>query len=270
MGTIVITGSSSGLGRAMTAYFAERGWSVAATMRTPEEHAELADRGDVHLYRLDVTDIESIERARDAILTDTGSVDVVVNNAGYALAGPFEAVSETQIRREFDTNVLGVMAVTRAFLPHFRDRRSGMFVNVSSAAGRITMPFLSLYVSSKFAVEGFSEAVAYELKEFGIRVKLVEPGRFETDVGGRSLDRVSRDELSAYEPAWNRFWEVWLAQEERPPRQVAETVFAAVTDGEDRLRYLVGEDAERAVRFRHKHGDDAYVARTAEVYLGSR
>lgn len=267
MGTIVITGSSSGIGRATAVYFGQRGWSVAATMRSPDEHTDLTETGNVRLYRLDVTDDESIERARDDILRDMGRVDVVVNNAGYALSGPFEAAGEAQIRREFDTNVFGVMAVTRAFLPHFRAARAGLFVNVSSAAGRITMPFLSLYVSSKFAVEGFSEAVAYELKALGIRVKLVEPGRFRTDVGGRSMDSAPRGDLPEYEPAWNRFLQTWAAQDERDPQQVAETVFAAVSDGEDRLRYLVGDDAERAVRYRQKHGDDAYVARTTEVYL---
>jgi NAD(P)-dependent dehydrogenase (short-subunit alcohol dehydrogenase family) len=267
MGTIVITGASSGLGRATALHFAERDWRVAATMRAPDEHPELAALENVRLYRLDVTDIESIERARDAILSDMGAVDVVVNNAGYALTGPFEAATDAQIRREFDTNVFGLMAVTRAFLPHFRGRRAGMFVNMSSTAGRATAPFLSPYASTKFAVEGFSEAVAFELRELGIQVKVVEPGRFKTDVGGRSLDRASRDDLLDYEPAWNRFWKAWQAQEERQPELVAETVFGAVTDGEDRLRYLVGKDAEWSVWYRHEHGDDAYMARIAEHYL---
>lgn len=222
---------------------------------------------NVRSYRLDVTDVGGIERARDAIVSEMGAVDVVVNNAGYALVGPFEAVTDAQVRRQFDTNVFGLMAVTRAFLPHFRDRRAGMFVNMSSTAGRATAPFLSPYASTKFAVEGFSEAVAYELREFGIQVKLVEPGRFKTDVGGRSMDRASRDDLREYESSWNRFLKAWMAEEERQPELVAATVFEAATDGEDRLRYLVGKDAEWSVWFRHEHGDDAYMARIAEHYL---
>jgi NAD(P)-dependent dehydrogenase (short-subunit alcohol dehydrogenase family) len=268
MPTIVITGASSGIGRATTMHFAERGWRVAATMRTPDAHGDLAALENVHPYRLDVTDDAGIGRARDAILRDMGTVDVVMNNAGYALAGPFEAATDEQIRRQFDTNVFGLMAVTRAFLPHFRERGAGMFVNMSSTAGRATAPFLSPYASSKFAVEGFSEAVAFELRELGIRVKVVEPGRFATDVNGRSMDRPSRNDLPAYDPAWERFSRVWAAQEERDPKLVAETVYGAVTDGEDRLRYLVGPDAEWSVGFRRERGDDAYMARIAELYLG--
>ena len=268
MPTIVITGASSGIGRATTRYFAVRGWRVAATMRTPEAHGDLAALENVDTYRLDVTDVASIERARDAIFRSLETVDVVVNNAGYALAGPFEAATDEQIRRQFDTNVFGLMAVTRAFLPRFRDRGAGMFVNMSSTAGLATAPFLSPYASSKFAVEGFSEAVAFELREVGVRVKVVEPGRFATDVNGRSMDRASRDGLTAYGPAWERFSRVWAAQEERDPELVAEAVYGAVTDGEDRLRYLVGPDAEWSVGYRRERGDDAYMARIAELYLG--
>ena len=120
MKTIVITGSSSGIGKATAKYFAGQGWKVAATMRTPENETELNQLDNVSLYALDVTDEASIAAATEQILSDFGTVDVVLNNAGYAVAGPFEAATPEQVKRQFDTNVLGLMSVTRAFLPHFR------------------------------------------------------------------------------------------------------------------------------------------------------
>ena len=144
MKAIVITGSSSGIGKASAKYFAEQGWKVAATMRKPEKETELTQVENLSLYQLDVTDQESIDRAAGQILNDFERVDVVLNNAGYGLAAPFEAATREQIKRQFDTNVFGLMEVTRAFLPHFRANKAGMFLNVSSIGGRITFPLISL------------------------------------------------------------------------------------------------------------------------------
>ncbi len=145
MKTIVITGASSGIGKATARYFAEQGWQVAATMRKPENETELNQIENVSVYQLDVTDNDSIANAAQQIISDFGSVDVVLNNAGYGLIGPFEAASNEQIRQQFDTNVFGLMEVTRAFLPHFRANQAGLFLNVSSIGGRITYPLNSLY-----------------------------------------------------------------------------------------------------------------------------
>jgi NADP-dependent 3-hydroxy acid dehydrogenase YdfG len=149
MKTIVITGSSSGIGQATAKHFAAQGWQVAATMRRPENETELAEIDNIKLYQLDVTDQASIDKAAAQILNDFETVNVVLNNAGYGLAGPVEAATPAQIRRQFDTNVFGLMEVTRAFLPHFRANKAGMFINVSSIGGRITYPFTSLYHSTK-------------------------------------------------------------------------------------------------------------------------
>jgi NADP-dependent 3-hydroxy acid dehydrogenase YdfG len=160
MKTIVITGSSSGIGQATAKHFAEQGWKVAATMRTPENETELNQIQGISLYALDVTDETSVANAAQQILSDFETVNVVLNNAGYAAAGPFEAATPEQVERQFDTNVIGLMRVTKAFLPHFRANNAGLFLNVSSIGGRVTFPFISLYHSTKWAVEGFSESLS--------------------------------------------------------------------------------------------------------------
>jgi len=269
MKTIVITGSSTGIGLATAKHFAAQGWNVAATMRTPEKDTELSAIENVKLYQLDVTDEASIEAARDAILRDFEKVDVVFNNAGYGLLGAFEAASKEQIKRQFDTNVFGLMDVTRAFLPHFRANDDGLFINVSSIGGRITFPLISLYHSTKWAVEGFSESLWYELSSLGIGVKIIEPGGVASDFGGRSMDFTQKEGLTDYNELMAKFQENMstsgLAQS--TPELMAEGVFEAATDGKAQLRYLLGEDAVQMYAMRQEHGDDAFIAGMKERTL---
>ncbi len=143
--TILITGSSSGIGKASAQYFTEQGWNVAATMRNPDVETELKESSSMRLYRLDVQNTETIKTSVLKAISDFGRVDAVLNNAGYGAVGPFEAATPEQIRRQFDVNVFGMMAVTRQLLPHFRENRSGTVMNVSSGAGRLTIPLHSLY-----------------------------------------------------------------------------------------------------------------------------
>ncbi len=158
--TVLITGASSGIGKATAELFAERGWNVAATMRSPNE-SDLASKSQaIRLFRLDVTDPSSIETCVSDVIAEFGGIDVVVNNAGYGLVGPFEAQTDAQIRRQFETNLFGVMNVTRAVLPHMRERRAGRIVNVASIAGRMTIPLYSAYCSTKWALEGLGSALA--------------------------------------------------------------------------------------------------------------
>lgn len=262
MKTIVITGASSGIGLATAKHFAEHGWNVAATMRTPEKDTELGGLENVRLYPLDVTDARSIASARDAILNDFGRVNAVLNNAGYALMGPFEATTDAQVRRQFDTNVFGLMNVTRAFLPHFRESGEGLFLNVSSIGGRITFPLISLYHSTKWAVEGFSESLSYELSSLGIGVKIIEPGGVDTDFGGRSMDFAAEEGLTAYDDLVARF-QANVASSGRvgsTPESMAEGIYRAATDGKTQLRYLLGDDAVQTYQMRREHGDDAFIA----------
>ena len=268
MKTIVITGASSGIGMATARHFAEKGWRVAATMRDPRPDHELSGVTGVKLYRLDVTDLASILSALDAIIADFGSVDVVLNNAGYGLAGPFESVSEAQIAAQFETNLFGLMRVTRAFLTHFRQRGHGLFMNVSSIGGRMATPFLGLYQSTKWAMEGFSESLAMELKPLGIAVKIIEPGAVRTDFTHRSLVLGELGELPDYQKAFEYYLSMLKAMIEAgsKPEFLAEGIYAAATDGEDRLRYLVGPDAELFYARRVEIGEDAFMAEIGQMF----
>jgi NADP-dependent 3-hydroxy acid dehydrogenase YdfG len=269
MKTIVITGSSSGIGKATAKQFAAQGWQVAATMRKPENETELNQIENIKLYQLDVTDQASIDNAVAHILSDHETVDVVLNNAGYGLTGPFEAASVEQIRHQFDTNVFGLMDVTRAFLPHFRANKAGMFLNVTSIGGRITYPLMSLYHSSKWAVEGFSESLAFELRELGIQVKLIEPGGVSTDFGGRSMAFAMPTELPDYMPMVQN---LMAAFQTRGPasaaEQIATGIYEAATDDKPQLRYLLGDDAKQTYAMREQAGDDAFMAGMRQRMLG--
>jgi NAD(P)-dependent dehydrogenase (short-subunit alcohol dehydrogenase family) len=237
--TVFITGASSGIGRSTALYFLERGWNVAATMRSPDKAGD-GLKGDRALaLRLDVTDGESIQAATEQAFTRFGAVDVLVNNAGYGTVGPFEASTPEQVDRQIATNVTGLMNVTRAFLPHLRERRSGVIVNVASVGGRITFPLYSLYHATKWAVEGFSEALIYELEPFGIRVKIIEPGPIKTDFYDRSLDVMSKPGLTAYDEFVARAMPaLQKAGATAPgPEVVARVIYRAATDGRRRLRY---------------------------------
>ncbi len=264
MKTIVITGSSTGIGKATAKLFAEKGWQVAATMRTPANETELTTLDNVKVYPLDVTDIASITSARDQILADFGTVDVVLNNAGYGLMGAFELADTAQIKRQFDVNLFGLMDVTRAFLPHFRANKAGMFLNVSSIGGRITFPLISLYHSTKWAVEGFSESLAYELGELGIQVKIIEPGGVATDFGGRSMDMANNEATTDYNESIGKFMAAMTERAssglgQSTAAQIAEGIYAATTDGKPQLRYLLGDDAVQMYAMRKEYGDDAFM-----------
>lgn len=237
--TILITGSSSGIGEETVRLFQSKGWKVAATMRTPEKRTDLAKIVDVKCYALDVTKPESIKSAIGSAISDFGSIDAIVNNAGYGLVGAFEDSDEEQIQRQFDTNVFGLMRVCREILPHFRERGKGTIVNITSVGGRITFPLYSLYHSTKWAVEGFTESLQHELRPFNIKVKLVEPGPIKTDFYDRSMDANVASEGSPYfDYVSDIFPKMQKAGENAPgPEVVAEAIYNAVTDGSRKLRY---------------------------------
>jgi NAD(P)-dependent dehydrogenase (short-subunit alcohol dehydrogenase family) len=248
--TVLITGAGSGIGRATAKLFVANAWNVAASMRAPERSDLAAKSTRLRLLRLDVTDPASIEAAIGEAIRVFGAIDVLVNNAGYALVGPFEAMSEAQVRRQLETNVLGLMSVTRAILPHMRQRKSGTIVNVASVGGRLTFPLYSVYNASKWAVDGFSEALSFELAEHGIAVKIIEPGPIKTDFYGRSQDLARREGLTAYDRFVARVMPViQRAGATAPgPEIVAESIWAAATDGSDRLRYAPNGMAMLAAR----------------------
>ncbi|MEM9245442.1 MAG: SDR family oxidoreductase [Cyanobacteria bacterium P01_F01_bin.153] len=259
--TVLITGSSTGIGKATAKWFQDKGWNVIATMRSPQKEAELTQLDNVLVTRLDVTDSESIQRAIAAGLDRFGSIDALVNNAGYGACGPLEAFPMESIRRQFDTNVIGLLDVTKAVLPHFRAQKSGILVNISSIVGKVAFPLGTLYHGTKFAVEGISESLSYELASAGIKMKIVEPGAIATEFAGRSFDFTNDESMVEYQDIVKNFMGGFegIVSHAAPVGLVAETIWNAVTDGTNTLRYLVGQDAESWDANRKAMDDAAFI-----------
>jgi NAD(P)-dependent dehydrogenase (short-subunit alcohol dehydrogenase family) len=241
--TVLITGASSGIGRATALYFQKQGWNVAATMRSPDQEISrtnsLENLDRVICLKLDVTDRHSIADAVVETIAKFGAIDVLVNNAGYGMLGAFETSTPEQIQRQFDTNVFGLMETTRAVLPHFRDRKQGVIVNVASIGGRVAFPLYSLYHATKWAVEGFSESLQHELLSFNIRVKIVEPGPIKTDFYERSADRTSNPDFPEYDEFSDRILTKLnnIGTTGALAEVVAKTIYIASTDKSWKLRY---------------------------------
>ncbi|MDZ4298856.1 MAG: SDR family oxidoreductase [Moraxellaceae bacterium] len=259
--TVFITGCDTGIGNATALYFQQHGWNVSATMLNPANETTLVTLPHVICPKLDVTDKASIDAAITETLQEFGHIDVVVNNAGYGLIGAFETLSDEQVRRQFDTNVFGLMDVCRAVLPYFRKQNSGTLINVSSMVGRIPLPLYSLYNASKFAVEGFSEGLIYELEPFNIRIKLIEPGSVKTAFFQGSSDR----ENSTGENAYIAFSQAQLAVMDEigangiSKETAAETIFKSAIDNSSRVRYSVGMDAKVLMAARRLLPDSAFI-----------
>lgn len=241
MGTVLVTGASSGIGKATVEHFVGRGWNVVATMRTPD-----GDRGDRVLQaRLDVTEPASIEAAVAAGLERFGTINAAINNAGYGQYGIFESVPAEAVVHQFEVNVFGPMAVMRAVLSHMRAARSGVIVNVSSGAALYGLPQASVYCASKYALAGFTEAISYEAAAVGVKVCSVIPhgGVAGTAFPGKDATlALPPEEYQAYATRAAEAMAEGPAPVPIAAETVAETIYAAVTDGTNKLRYLVGND----------------------------
>ena len=259
--TVLITGCSSGIGAAAVQHFAAQGWNVAATLRNPASAHFEDGAGKVATFALDVTDQESVDAAVAQAAERFGQIDVLINNAGYGLFGPFETATQEVIERQFQTNVFGVFAVTRAVLPHMRERASGVIINVASLTGLVAMPLYSLYAASKFAVVGFSESLSHELGPLGIRVKVFAPGAVATDFSGRSLVRTFEGDGGPYAQSIGKVMGVFAANRgtsnASTPEQLAQALYDAATDGSEQLRYVIGEDAKALMQTRKDIGEEA-------------
>ncbi|MDB5148780.1 MAG: family oxidoreductase [Mucilaginibacter sp.] len=260
--TILITGASSGLGRETAKLFASKNWNVIATMRSPEKEAELNQLENVMVTRLDVEDAGSITEAVNAGLQNFGNIDVLVNNAGFGLIGMFENSGAEQVQKQFNVNVFGLMDVTRAVLPHFREQLSGTIINVSSMGGRVTIPGGTLYNATKFAVEGFSEALAYEMAAINVKVRIIEPGSIPTNFATTSAVFIPNN-IPVYTELMSNVVPRYRKATEHLPKSsafdVAETIYQAATDQSGRLRYVIGKDAEFYLEGRDNNTDDEYV-----------
>jgi NAD(P)-dependent dehydrogenase (short-subunit alcohol dehydrogenase family) len=243
MAHVLITGCSSGFGLLTALRFARAGDRVTATMRSPDRAPQALREAPITLARLDVCEPASIAAAVEA----AGEIDVLVNNAGIELRSSIEDASDADVRKQFETNLFGTLAVTRAVLPRMRQRGAGTIVNVSSIAGLVSRPYGGYYAATKHALEAITEALHFEVQPFGVRVVLIEPGQYDTRLLGNAFPGERFDASSPYWEASNRF-DAALATL-RPggvaadPQEVADLIHAAVNDRSPKLRYLAGSDA---------------------------
>lgn len=247
---VLITGVSSGIGKAAAELFAKNGWQVVGTARKVAEQTGLPQHANISLKTLDVTQEESIHQLFAWVEETYGHLDVVVNNAGFGLFGPFETCSEEDIQQQYEVNVFGLMRVTREAVRVMRKQGSGTIVQISSMGGRFSLPLYSIYNSTKFAVEGFTEGLFYEVEPFGIKLKLVEPGPIKTDFYSRSKKVGTHAAFtSIYDQLSNRIWDNYqkAGATGRPPEDVAQVIWKAATSNNKKLRYPVGWEIKLSV-----------------------
>jgi NAD(P)-dependent dehydrogenase (short-subunit alcohol dehydrogenase family) len=272
----VVTGSSSGIGYETSLLLAKNGFFTYATMRTPDKSNKINKSKQnkklpLEILRLDVTDDKSVKEAIEDIADERGRIDVLVNNAGYALVGPVEELSVQEFREQFETNVFGVIRVIKEVLPIMRKQRHGIIVNISSVAGRIGFPLTSAYVSSKFALEGLSESMAYEVEQFGIKVILIEPGVIKTNFDsnlkiGKGVSSIAT--TNGHDSPYAELTEKRIAgfkprfQNGSPPIEVAKVILRAITSASKNVqpesRYMVGNDAFKLMGIRKSKSDKEF------------
>jgi NAD(P)-dependent dehydrogenase (short-subunit alcohol dehydrogenase family) len=254
--TIFITGASSGLGKATALLFQSKGWQVIATMRNPEKETELTQLNNVTVIGLDVADAGQINTVIKDVINHY-SIDVVMNNAGYGLIGALEALTDEQIQRQVTTNLLGVIRVSKAFIPHFREKKSGTFINITSTFGLLGFPTCSIYSATKFAVDGFSESMAYEMSQFGVQVKVIAPGGMQTDFASRSMEAGQHEAYNRLTAEVSKGYSADKVANYTKVEDVAQIVYQAATDDKNQLRYVAGNDAIALYNERISQGAEA-------------
>lgn len=258
--TVLITGASQGLGRESAKKFANEGWNVIASMRSPEEEKELNQLDNVLVVRLDVQNEQDIKDALAAGIAKFGRIDTLINNAGYGVFGPFELATAEQIRAQFDVNVFGVMNLTKAILPHFRENKGGTIINISSMGGRVAFPVTSLYHATKFALEGFTESLMYELMPFNIGLKLVEPGVTASNFDS-AANFTGNQEITAYDDFTKAAFTNWAVLNPSPAtvEEVVDVIYTAATDDTDQFRYVATDDARKYIDIKQTYNDQDYI-----------
>lgn len=268
MKTIFITGTSSGLGKAAVNLFHSKGWNVIATMRNTNKSKDFEGMERVTVLPLDITDTQQINTTVASAIA-LGDIDVVLNNAAYGAIGALESVTEDDIRKIIDTNLLGAIRVTKAFIPHFRKKKSGLFINITSMAGFLTFPFDSLYHAVKFGLEGWSEGMSYELEPFGIGIKTVAPGFINSSFGANIAITSGEPYQQVMDSYLNKAVNnPELMKDGSTPEMIAAAVYEAATDGEDQVHYIAGKDANALYERRVKIGAEAYRKEIANLFLG--
>lgn len=264
--TILITGCSSGIGRAAAERFHAAGWNVVATVRDPSCVPDLAREG-LKLIAMELTDLGSIRAAVDAAIGCFGGIDVLVNNAGFSVFGFFEEASDELLREQIDTNLLGPIHMVRAILPHFRARRAGLIINVTSLAAIVGPPLNAYYAATKWGLEGLSESLAAELKPFGIRCKIVQPGSTATNIFSK-WDSLDQPPIADYDTIRKRIVSAIAPRPDQatPPETVAEAILLAATDDSVRMRYPGNPDAAALLEMRDQIGSEAFLCAMAERF----
>ena len=258
----LITGSSRGIGREIAKLLSDNGYKVYASMRDPKSrnHEHATEIGKwASVLELDVTDTQTVKAAVDEIERCEGRIDIVVNNAGYVLHGPVEEMRVKDAQRQFDTNVFGPLRVISAVAPLMRRQGSGVFVQISSISGLTVFPMYGVYSASKHALEAMSEALAYEVGHFGVRVVIIEPGNYRTGIVLETTQPL-KDGTSAYRELNEQIRRLWDEGTfpQGDPAEVARAVMAAIEDPQTPLRVLVGKDAVEDASVRRSKTDEEY------------
>jgi NAD(P)-dependent dehydrogenase (short-subunit alcohol dehydrogenase family) len=260
----VVTGSSTGIGLETSLVLAKEGFSTYATMRNLDKSADITSKAakedlPLTVLQMNVDDDKSVNDTIEKIINDKGRIDVVVNNAGYALVGAFEETSIMDGRAQMETNFFGTVRVIKAVLPIMRNQRRGIIVNVTSIGGRVAIPFDSFYHASKFALEGLSESLQYEIEPFGVKVVLIEPGAVKSDFW-KNLKLNRNIEDSPYRPVIQKLTESFekMTQNAIPPEQVARIILKAVISDNPDFRNIVGEDAKSILEVRSNNSDKEF------------
>jgi NAD(P)-dependent dehydrogenase (short-subunit alcohol dehydrogenase family) len=270
----VITGSSSGIGYETSLTLARNGFLTYATMRNLAKSDTIKsvatkEKLSIHTNQLDVTDYKSVNNAVQAIVSEVGAIDVLVNNAGYVLSGAFEDLAMEEVKDQYETNLFGVIRTTQAVLPIMRQQKSGIIVNISSGVGRFGYPGGSAYVSTKFALEGLSESMAYELEPFGIKVILIEPGVIKTNFPQRMvIARKSQNPTSPYSQIMQKIAASFgqMLENGSAADLVAKVVLKAVKSENPSLRYLAGKDVEMWIEGRKSMSDDEFYKMMKQIW----
>lgn len=275
--TAIVTGSSSGIGLETSLALARSGFYTYATMRNPAKGKALVERADTEKLQLKVAELdvdrdESVNNAIDSIIGERKRIDVVVNNAGFALVGALEETSMDEIKAQFETNLFGALRVMKAAIPVMRKQASGTIVNVTSMGGRVAIPLDPVYHGTKFALEGITESVRYELQPFGVNVVLVEPGAVKTNFfENLKMARGATEPGSPYA----RFMDglqsaaAHMVQDAIPAHEVAEAIVQAVRSDPPQMRYVIGKDAQAMIGAKKGMGDEEFEKFVAARFFGN-
>jgi NAD(P)-dependent dehydrogenase (short-subunit alcohol dehydrogenase family) len=267
--TILITGTSSGYGKATAQFFLDRGWNVIATMRRPDPGVFERHLDRLQVLPLDVTNADSIGNAVAAGVAAFGSIDVLVNNAGIGMASIVEATPDSTVREIFETNTFGVFAVCRVVIPQMRKQGHGIIINVTSSAAIAPMPLVAIYAASKYAVEGFTESLSYELEPFGIKARLVEPGyapttKFAANGASRMQGLIPADYGAFAQTSFEKMMNYPTAY--CTEAEVAEATLSAATETGPTIRYPAGPDTRLLAELRWTTSEAHYLKILGEMF----